>query len=128
MLKAALFTPLFILMILVIVCLDIWTTHFRITSADEEGIWKSTSPDGQFEVVGYGKMSLRRFLPTMPGSGGDTDGIIVLRDKKNGDILQKQNVDLVNFIDEHSVSWAKRKREVVIVGVDIIWQLPPETR
>jgi hypothetical protein len=118
---------LLVLFLPVLLC--IYHAYFYVPVG--EGIWESTSPDGQFEVVGHGKMSLRKFLPTMPGSGGDVDGVIVLRDKKTGTVLQKQNVDLVNLVGEESVTWIKgnmgKVEEVVIIGVDIIWQLPPTT-
>jgi hypothetical protein len=93
-----------------------------------EGIWSSTSPEGEFEVVGYAKFSLRKLLPTVPGSGGDADGIIVLREKKSSKIIQKINVDLINFHNKNDVTWTTRGKnssaQVIIIGDDIIWDLP----
>jgi hypothetical protein len=96
-LKIVLLTPLCLLLalILVVVCLDIWATHFRIPSAEEKGVWTSESPDARFRVTGYSTKSVfTKLIPTMPGNGGNFGpGIVILWDKKTGEILQQEKVE-----------------------------------
>jgi hypothetical protein len=104
-LRIALLTPLSILLVLIlaIVCLDVWATHFSIPSAEEEGRWTSESPDGRFKVTGYSTKSLfTKLISTAPGNGGFGPGIVVLWDKKAGKILQQarvENIDSASYVD-----------------------------
>ncbi|GHT96347.1 hypothetical protein AGMMS49545_21070 [Betaproteobacteria bacterium] len=104
-LKIVLLTPLFLLLalILIVVCLDIWGTYFRIPSAEEKGRWTSESPDGRFKVTGHSTKSLfEKLTPTMPGDGGFGPGIVILVDKKTGKILQQarvDNIDSASYVD-----------------------------
>jgi hypothetical protein len=113
-LKIALLTPLCLLLvlILVIVCLDVWNTRFPTGG----GRWTSESPDGRFIVTGYStKGLLAQLTPTMPGDGGFGPGIIILRDKKTGEILQQAKVENIAGIDEEYVDW-------MVGDPDAIWR------
>jgi hypothetical protein len=68
-LKIVLLMPLCLLLALVlgVVCLDFWATHWP----SGPGRWESESPDGRFIVTGYSTKGLLASLtPTMPGDGG----------------------------------------------------------
>jgi hypothetical protein len=143
-LKIALLTPLCLLLalVLVVVCLDVWATHFRIPSAQEEGKWASASPDGRFIMTGYLTKSLFDKLSVGgPGDGSFGPGIIILREKKTGKILQKARVDLIMEYDkpkwlvgEPDAVWRKNrgtpqnpwKGDYVSVGFLDAWPLPSE--
>jgi hypothetical protein len=118
MLKIVLLTPLSILLVLIlaIVCLDVWATHFSIPSAEEEGRWTSESPGGRFKVTGYSTKSLfTKLVSTAPGDGGFGPGIVVLWDKKAGKILQQAEVENLGGMHEGYVDW-------MIGDPDAVWR------
>ena len=95
-----------LVLIAVIVCLDIWATRF--STPDGEGRWTSESPDGRFSVTGYSTGSFFSALEsTAPGDGGGFGpGIVVLRDNKTGEVLQKARVEEITGIYyDGNVSW-----------------------
>ncbi|MDR2129523.1 MAG: hypothetical protein LBP52_10750 [Burkholderiaceae bacterium] len=108
-LKIALLTPLCLLLALVlaVVCLDVWATHFRIPSAQEKGWQTSESPDGRFRVTGYSTKSVFSMRMAMPGGGSDGirygPGIVILWDNKTGKILQKARVE--TLVAHENVDW-----------------------
>jgi hypothetical protein len=100
-LKITLLTLLCLL--LALICLYLWDTY-RTPSGP--GRWESESPDGRFIVTGYStKGLLAQLTPTMPGDGGFGPGIVILRDKKTGKILQQAKVENIAGIDEGYVDW-----------------------
>jgi hypothetical protein len=104
-LKIVLLAPLCLLLvlILVVVCLDILDTNQTPTGP---GRWTSESPDGRFIVTGYSNKGWRSILlPTMPGDGGYGPGIIILRDKKTGGILQQAKVENLGGMGRGDVDW-----------------------
>jgi hypothetical protein len=102
-------------LILVVVCLDIWATHFRMPSAEEKGIWTSESPGARFRVTGYSTKSVfTKLISTMPGDGGSFGpGIVILWDNATGKILQTAEVENVSAHDY--VKWR-------IGDPDAIWR------
>ena len=102
-LKITLLSPLFLLLALVLTGTgyQIWFTEFRVP--DGPGRWRSESPDGRFIVTGYSNKGLRSLIPTMPGDGGFGPGIVILREKKTGKILQQARVDVID--NASSVYW-----------------------
>ena len=103
-----------LVLILTIVGLDIWHSQFSTPSG--EGRWKSESPDGRFIVTGYSTKSLFVMLiPTAPGDGGFGPGIVILRDKKTGEVLQQARVENLGGMDEESVKW-------MIGDPDAVWR------
>ena len=127
-----------LVLILTIVGLDIWNTQFSTPSG--EGRWKSESPDGRFSVTGYSTKSLfAKLISTAPGDGGFGPGIIILRDKKTGKILQQEKIE--NIADSEYIEWwigdpdavwrkgwatAKGPREGDYVSIKFVgtWPLP----
>jgi hypothetical protein len=103
-LKIVLLTPLCLLLALVFIgiCLHLWSTNLTPTGP---GRWRTESPDGRFIVTGYSNKGLRSWLPTMPGDGGYGPGIIILRDKKTGEILQQAKVENLGGMGRGSVKW-----------------------
>jgi hypothetical protein len=92
-LKIVLLTPLCLLLALILagIGLHLWDTNQTPTGP---GRWTSESPDGRFIVTGYSNKGLRSLIPTMPGDGGGWGpGIIILRNKKTGEILQQAKVE-----------------------------------
>jgi hypothetical protein len=60
------------------------------------GPWESKSPDGRFIVTGYSNKGLPVLIPTMPGDGGHGPGIVILREKQTGKILQQAKVEHID--------------------------------
>ena len=102
-----------LILVLTIVGLDIWHSQFSTPSG--EGRWKSESPDGRFIVTGYSTKSLFVMLiPTAPGDCGFGPGIVILRDKKTGEVLQQARVEELSntgyvdwMIGEPDAIWRK---------------------
>ena len=128
-------------LLLIIVCLDIWSTHFSIPSAEEKGRWTSESPDGRFRVTGYSTKSLfTKLISTMPGDGGFGPGIVMLWDNKTGNILQNvrvENIDNASYIKwiigDPDAPWRKgwptttgepREGDYVRIKLIATWPLP----
>jgi hypothetical protein len=113
------FLSVFSLLALTAVGLLIW--HYEFHEPTGKGRWESSSPDGRFTITTYAKKGLIPF-PVMPGQGGDAPGIIVLRDK-NGQTLQKSDLELVNGFGDSSVRWGNDSVVVVSIGE---WPLPSD--
>jgi hypothetical protein len=101
----------------------VWETKYYVPSG--EGSWQEESPDGRFTMTGYLTKGLLSFVSVMPGQGSDGDGVVVLRDKQTGKIIQTARVEQVSAISGGGVRW--RDNYVLIVGVDDEWSLPPAT-
>jgi hypothetical protein len=103
-LKIVLLTPLCFLLVLILAgtALHLWVTNLMPTGP---GRWTSESPDGRFIVTGYPNKGLRSLIPTMPGDGGYGPGIIILRDKKTGEILQQAKVENLGNMGRGDVKW-----------------------
>jgi hypothetical protein len=98
----------------------IWETKHHVPSG--EGLWQEESPDGRFTMTGYLTKGLLVFVAVMPGQGSDGDGVVVLRDKQTGEVIQTARVEQVNGFRSGGIRW--RKNYVSIVGVDK-FPLPP---
>jgi hypothetical protein len=101
----------------------IWETKYHVPSG--EGLWQEESPDGRFTMTGYLTKGLLVFVAVMPGQGSDGAGVVVLRDKQNGEILKTVRVGQVNALRSGGIHWGDGY--VLIVGVDDEWSLPPAT-
>ena|SRR5438128_9541154 len=75
-----------------------------------------SSPDGRFTVTVFRDGSLF----AMPGQAGDSSGVVVLLDRKNGRIVQRRDVDMVQRIDQ--VLWSSTNVEIKVFAE---WRLPP---
>ena len=126
-LKITLLTPLFLLLVLVLAGTgyQIWFTEFRVP--DGPGRWRSESPDGRFIITGYSNKGLRSMIPTMPGDGGFGPGIVILREKKTGKILQLARVDSLDnssyikwMIGNPDAVW--RKNLTMLTGLKGRWE------
>jgi hypothetical protein len=98
----------------------VWETKYHIPSG--EGLWQEESPDGRFTMTGYLTKGLLVFVAVMPGQGSDGDGVVVLRDKQTGKVIQTARVEQVNALRSGGIRWDDN--DVLIVGVDI-FPLPP---
>jgi hypothetical protein len=85
-----------------VICLHFWSTNLTPSG---EGRWSTESPDGRFIVTGYSNKGLRAWIPTMPGNSGYGPGIIILRDKKTGEILQQAEVKNLGNMGAGNVNW-----------------------
>ncbi|MDR1661162.1 MAG: hypothetical protein LBR95_01850 [Azoarcus sp.] len=108
--KIVLLMPLCLLLVLIV--LHLWDTN---QTPSGPGRWRSESPDGRFIVTGHSNKGLRSWIPTMPGDGGYGPGIIILRDKKTGKILQQAKVDNLGGMGRRSVQW-------MMGGPDAVWR------
>jgi hypothetical protein len=143
--KIAVLTLFFSLLALLLIGIgyQIWYTEFRIPTG--VGRWTSESPDSRFTVTAYSNKGLRSLIPTMPGDGGYGPGIIILREKKTGNILHQRKVDnlagmLRGYVEwmvgEPDAPWRKDwaglespepwKGDYVSIGLFGIWPLPSE--
>jgi hypothetical protein len=114
-LKIVLLTPLCLLLVLILAIIGLHLLDTNLTPSGE-GSWESESPDGRFIVTGYSNKGLRSLIPTMPGNGGRWGpGIIILRDKKTGEILQQAKVEEFGGMDEGNVEW-------MVGGPDAVWR------
>ncbi|MDR1349701.1 MAG: hypothetical protein LBJ59_02760 [Zoogloeaceae bacterium] len=108
-LKIVLLTPLCLLLalILFVVCLDFYSVHFHIPSAEEKGVWTSQSPDDRFRVTAYSRSSLFDMTTMMPGQGGASRGagIIILWNNGTGKILQQIRAENLSTVDSSNVDW-----------------------
>jgi hypothetical protein len=142
-LKIALLMPLCLLLALIFIgiCLHLWSANL---TPDGPGRWSTESPDGRFVVTGYSNKGLRAWIPTMPGDGGYGPGIIILREKKTGKILQQAKVENLGNMGRGSIKWmvgdpdapwrksrasfAKQERpwegDYVDIGLVATWPLP----
>jgi hypothetical protein len=98
----------------------IWETEYHVPSG--EGSWQEESPDGRFTMTAYSTKGLLAFVPVMPGQGSDGDGVLVLRDKQTGEIIQTVRVGQISAFRSGGIRWDDN--DVAIVGVDI-FPLPP---
>jgi hypothetical protein len=104
-LKIVLLSPLYLLLALVFIGICLHLLSMNLTPSGE-GRWSSESPDGRFIVTAYSNKGLRSLIPTMPGDGGGWGpGIIILRNKKTGEILQQAKVEELGGIYSNDVKW-----------------------
>jgi hypothetical protein len=92
----------------------IWETEYHVPSG--EGVWQKESPDGRFIMTGYLTKGLLSFVSVMPGQGSDGDGVVVLRDKQTGEIIQIARAGQVNALQWGGIRW--RNSYVIVSGVD----------
>lgn len=74
-----------------------------------------SSPDGRFEIVVFR-------IPTafaMPGGSSDAPGYFQLLDTKTGRVLHKQDVEMVQLVDQ--VTWSDTNVEIRLLAD---WSLP----
>jgi hypothetical protein len=95
----------------------IWETKYHIPSG--EGLWQEESPDRRFTMTGYLTKGLLIFVSVMPGQGSDGDGVVVLRDKQSGDIIQTARVGQVNALQSGGILWGNDF--VLVLGADDKW-------
>ena len=93
----------FLVLFVIGFCYQIWYTEFRTPTG--QGRWSSESPDGRFVVTAYSNKGFRVLIPTMPGDGGFGPGILTLREKKTGKVLQQAKVEHLGAIDSGDVRW-----------------------
>jgi len=130
-LKVILLIPVAALFLLVLagVCFHLWETRIFVPSG--KGAWESTSPDGRHTVAGYVLKGLGVLVPTMPGDGSSGPGIVLLRDNKTGEVLQKERVDsvislgVVLWEDTCKDYFHKEYKRCVYVQDVATWELPP---
>jgi hypothetical protein len=108
--------------LLLAVSWHIWETKYHIPSG--EGVWQEESPDGRFTMTGYLTKGLLVFVAVMPGQGSDGDGVVVLRDKQTGKIIQTARAEQVDALQWGGIRW--RDSYVIVSGVDK-FPLPPPT-
>jgi hypothetical protein len=94
-------------------------------------------------VTAYSNKGLRSWIPTMPGDGGYGPGIIILRDKKTGEILRQEKVENLDgdvgyvewWIGDPDAVWRKGwaaaakiegpwEGDYVCIGIIDVWPLP----
>ncbi|MBS0638775.1 MAG: hypothetical protein JSS43_02815 [Proteobacteria bacterium] len=85
-------------------------------STDLETYRTFERPDGAYRLV-----VLRRQLPfAMPGQASDAPGIVRLLDRK-GKVLRQTEVEMVQFVNDNTVTWSRRSVHVTLV---VDWSLP----
>ncbi len=104
--KIVKFLPVIILLLLI-------SSQFGCGKMEEYATFNS--PDGKYKIV---VMKTSSYFGKSPGQGGDSPGEVRLVNK-NGDILQKKDVEMVQLVE--NVEWSEKNVYIKLVAD---WDLP----